>query len=192
MEPQLEEAVRALRRGGLVVIPTDTVYGLAAPAGDADAARRIFALKGRDEGKPLQILIPDARSMSELARPSRSAVLLAERFWPGPLTLVVPAKAGGTVGLRVPGHPLALELLAATGPVSATSANRSGEPTPADIGSIRTHFGAAVDVYVDGGHVDGLPSTVVDVTGPGVVVLREGAVPRADIEGAAGGPIGAR
>lgn len=175
------------------MFPTDTVYGLGASAARPEAVQRIYELKGRQDTKPLQVLIPDTASMARLARPTPAALRLAERYWPGPLTLVVATEDGGTVGLRVPGHPVALELVRAVGPIVATSANRAGEPTPTDVGPIRRIFGPSVDVYVDGGTVDGHPSTVVDLTGSELVVLREGAIPRAEIEGviAPGGPIGA-
>jgi L-threonylcarbamoyladenylate synthase len=183
----VEEAVAALVRGGVVVIPTDTVYGLAAKADNAEAVERIYELKGRPREKALQLLVPDLTWLDRFGHPSAAARTLAERFWPGPLTIVVPGDAGDTVGLRMPDHPLALEVLKVAGAVAATSANRSGEQTPRDLGSIREVFADAVDVYLDGGVIDGTASTVVDMTGAEPLVLREGALTVDEITRALGG-----
>lgn len=185
----IDEAAEAVARGCVVVVPTDTVYGLAADAGNANAVDRIFALKGRPSDKALQLLVPAADWLERLGTPSNDARLLARRYWPGPLTIIVPASAQapdsmtseGTVGLRVPAHPLTIELLHRTGPLAATSANRSGEVTPHDVASIRPLFGDGVDVYVDGGRIEGTASTVVDATGSEIVIVREGAVPASEI-----------
>ncbi len=168
------------------MIPTDTVYGLAARADHTDAIDRIYRLKGRPSGKSLQLLVPDVTWIDRVGRPSENARVLAARFWPGPLTIVVPANEdsgpfGDTVGLRVPAHPLALEVLERAGAVAATSANRSGQQTPNNVASIRELFGDDVDVYIDGGTVDGVGSTVVDMTGAEPLVVREGAISRDDI-----------
>lgn len=179
----VERAAQALAGGGVVVVPTDTVYGLAACADDADAIDRIYELKARPRDKELQLLIPDAGWLDRLARPSSAARRVAERFWPGPLTIIVPAVDGDApVGVRVPAHPIALDLLARVGAVAATSANRSGEPTPRDIGAIRELFGDGVDLYLDGGAITGAASTVVDLTGTDPEIIREGDVTRAAIE----------
>ena len=162
------------------MIPTDTVYGLAAGAEHAEAVERIYSLKDRPSDKSLQLLVPDGEWLERLGMPSADARLLARRYWPGPLTIVVPS-ASGTIGLRVPANGLALKLLRRTGPLAATSANRSGEQTPSDVESIRELFGDTVDVYVDGGVIDGVASTVVDTTGPEIVVVREGAVSASEI-----------
>lgn len=182
----VEDAVAALARGGVVVIPTDTVYGLAAKAGHDVAVNRIYALKGRPREKALQLLVPDVSWLDRLGRPSEAVRVLAERFWPGPLTIVVPGHTDEAVGLRMPDHPLALDVLASAGAVAATSANRSGAETPRDAASIRELFGEGVDVYVDGGTIDGLASTVVDMTGAEPRVLREGAVTADEITRALG------
>jgi len=182
----VEDAVAALARGGVVVIPTDTVYGLAAKADHDVAVDRIYALKGRPREKALQLLVPDVSWLDRLGRPSEAVRALAERFWPGPLTIVVPGHTDEAVGLRMPDNPLALDVLASAGAVAATSANRSGAETPRDAASIRELFGEGVDVYVDGGTIVGLASTVVDMTGAEPRVLREGAVTADEITRALG------
>jgi tRNA threonylcarbamoyl adenosine modification protein (Sua5/YciO/YrdC/YwlC family) len=176
----VEAAADALARGGVVVIPTDTVYGLAAVPWNVDAVRRIFQLKGRPSDKSLQLLVPDETWLDRYGVPSAAARALAHRYWPGPLTIIIPS-SDGTVGLRVPANELALDVLRRSGPLAATSANRSGEDTPNDLQSIREIFGESVDVYVDGGRIAGIASTVVDTTGTRVEVVREGAISALEI-----------
>lgn len=176
----IDEAAEAIARGGVVVVPTDTVYGLAADADRTEAIQRIFALKRRPADKSLQLLVPGEEWLERLGKPSSGARLLARRYWPGPLTIVIQSESG-TVGIRVPANELTLELLRKTGPLAATSANRSGEETPSNIESIRELFGDEVDVYVDGGRIEGLASTVVDATGSEVGIVRAGAVPASEI-----------
>jgi L-threonylcarbamoyladenylate synthase len=187
-------AVAALGNGGVIVIPTDTVYGLAARADLDHAVRRITELKGRPQGRPFQVLIPGSDWIDRLGEPTDDARLLAARFWPGPLTIVVRARsdappapvADGTIGLRHPAHAGALEILDRSGPLAASSANRTGEPTPSTIDEVRRSFGDGVDVYVDGGKVAGDASTVVDATGPRALILREGSISAAEIDDVTG------
>ncbi|MGH2759339.1 MAG: L-threonylcarbamoyladenylate synthase [Actinomycetota bacterium] len=193
----LDDAVAALERGGVIVLPTDTVYGLAARADLTDAVRRITTLKRRPDDKAFQVLIPSGAWLDRLAEPTDAARRLADRFWPGPLTIVVAAGAeapratvaDGTIGLRVPAQPLALEIIERSGPLAASSANRAGEATPSAIDGVRASFGDGVDVYVDGGEVAGVASTVVDVSGPAPVILREGAISAAVLDAAVRGSI---
>lgn len=183
-DPLIADAAAALARGGVVVVPTETVYGLAVSPSDPGAVERLYALKGREPGKPLQVLVDGAAGIGRFGLPSEDADALAAAFWPGPLTLVVRAAptapasvvSDGTIGLRAPDHPAARALIDAAGPVAATSANRAGEPTPTDVASIRALFGTGVDVYLDGGRIEGSGSTVVDVTGAHPIVLREGPI----------------
>ena len=181
----LADAISTLHGGGLVVIPTDTVYGLAGRADLADAVEAIFEVKGRPKERALPVLgagVDDLRSVADF---SDEALVLAERFWPGPLTLVVPRAErftfdlGGTdhhtVGVRVPAHPLALELLGETGPVAVTSANLSGGEAASTVEKAREMLGASVGVYLDGGSLAGAPSTVARV-GDRLEVLRSGGV----------------
>lgn len=193
----VDAALAALLRGGVVVIPTDTVYGLACRP-DPGPVERIFALKGRSPEQTLQLLLPGVEWVERVAVPDERARALVGAFFPGPLTLVLPASpqappavtTEAAVGVRVPGHPRALALLAASGPLAATSANRSGERTPPDVAAIRELFGSDVDAYLDGGILEGPASTVVDLSGPEAVVLRDGAVRRDELAAVLGGPIG--
>ncbi len=188
-ESPVVRASRAIKRGGIVAMPTETVYGLAVAAHNRDAVDRIYELKGREWNRPLQVLLPKDERLNRWSGPNRSASVLAERFWPGPLTLVVRAWMGvpkfltreGTVGLRVPRHPITLDLLERAGPLAATSANKSGEQPLSDVAGLKEAFGDAVAIYLDGGHIVGLASTVVDVTGAHPRVLREGAIPSDEI-----------
>ena len=193
----IDEVVAALLRGDVVVIPTDTVYGLAARAEDPAAVRRIFDLKSRHRDKAVQVLIPDAHWLDRLGRPSEYARRLAAAFWPGPLTIVLPASpdappaavSEGTIGLRVPDHPVCLDILSRVGPLVASSANRSGEPTPAGVEAIRSLFGEGVAAYVDAGDIAGHASTVVHLSSGEPVIVREGAVSERTIAQALEGPI---
>ena len=181
----MKQAVDVLRSGGVAVIPTDTVYGLACLPGLQDAVHAIFELKGRPEDKPLPVLGNGFEALTTVAIFDERAAELARRFWPGPLTLVLPRAIdfthdlGGddvtTVAVRVPQNEVALGLLAETGPLATTSANRSGEPPASSIAEARSIFGEEVGVYVDGGPCLGLPSTVLSLVGP-PRVLREGAL----------------
>lgn len=186
-------AATTLRGGGLVAFPTETVYGLGAHAADPDAVRRVFEIKGRPRDNPLIVHIAAAAQLpTVVAEVTPLARRLAERFWPGPLTLVLAADpdlprstTGGlaTVAVRVPDHPVASTLLAAAGvPVAAPSANRSGRPSPTTAAHVVADLGALVDVVLDGGPCPlGVESTVVDARGERPVVLREGTVTREDL-----------
>lgn len=189
------EAVRRLRAGRLVAFPTETVYGLGANALDADAVARIFAAKGRPATNPLIVHVSDADGVSPLVREwSPVAAGLAERFWPGPLTLVAPKSdavpsivtAGGeTVGLRVPGHPVARELLSSCClPIAAPSANRSEEVSPTTAQHVADSLGPFVDdlLVLDGGPCRvGIESTVLDVSRNPPRILRPGMVTSEDL-----------
>lgn len=186
-----EEAVRILRSGGLVAFPTDTVYGLGALAFDAGAIARIYRAKGRSESKAISVLLADLQEMRRIARrPSASALKLARRFWPGPLTVVVRANPSlpqelshtDTVGLRIPDHPVALALLKSGGPLAVTSANRSGGRSPRTAQEVVEAIGDQIDLILDGGVTPGgVPSTVVDCTSNPVKVLREGPIQATEI-----------
>ena len=183
---EITKAVRILRSGGLVVFPTETVYGLGANALDAAAVRKIFELKGRPASSPLIVHIATIEQARELASDwSDVAERLARQYWPGPLTLVVPKKAfvpdevtAGlpTVGLRIPRHAVALDLLKAVGlPIAAPSANRFTQLSPTTAQHVREAFGTDTPFLLDGGPCDvGIESTVVAVTDDGLEVLRPG------------------
>ena len=181
-------AAGVLRKGGLVAFPTETVYGLGANAMDTAAVAKIFEAKGRPSDNPLIVHIADIKSLSELAVGSFTGVSpLMERFWPGPLTLVmnksqkVPSviTAGlDTVAIRVPSHPIALALIKEAGiPVAAPSANTSGKPSPTSAAHVIEDLTGKVDIIIDGGTADvGLESTVLDVTEKPAVILRPGGI----------------
>lgn len=188
-EAVLEEAARRLRDGGLVAFPTDTLYGLAAVASQERAVTRLFEAKERPRDRPLPILIASAADVDGVAtQVSPAARRLMKAFWPGGLTLVLrrhprfrsPALAGGdTVAVRVPAHPVALELLTRLAePLTGTSANVSGRPGPRTAAEVRRQLGDRVDLVVDDGPCPGgVESTVVDCTVDPPRVLREAAVP---------------
>ncbi|RFA14534.1 threonylcarbamoyl-AMP synthase [Subtercola boreus] len=192
----------AISRGELVVIPTDTVYGLAADAFDPRAVQRLLDAKGRTRQSPPPVLIPDVRTLEALAESlSPAARELTTAFWPGGLTIVVKARSSlmwdlgethGTVALRQPNGPLALELLAETGPLAVSSANLTGQPAAASAAEALGMLGESVSVYLDSGHPEAdsaasssivaLPSTIVDATHPEEVrIIREGAIPSSEI-----------
>lgn len=187
------EAVRALGQAMPVGIPTDTVYGLAVDPFRVGATDRIFAAKRRPRDVSLPLLVAGVdQAMSVSTAVPALAVALMERFWPGALTIVVPARAGLgadlgdddlTVGLRSPDHPVPLALCAAAGPLATTSANRHGEPPMTTAAEVAGAFGPAVPVVLDGGVCAGAPSTVVDCTGAELKLLREGRIPWAEIQG---------
>lgn len=181
----LAPAVAALRRGGVIAYPTETFYGLGADPLSAAAVARVFGVKARVEGQSLPLIAADLAQARRVAAVTGAAARLAERFWPGPLTLVVPALAPfvegaqrhGTVAIRVPDHAVARALAAAFGsPITSTSANRSGEP-PASVVSELGGIAPRLDVVVDGGRTPGgLPSTIVDLTGGAPTLVRAGAI----------------
>ena len=196
--PDIETAAAALRAGGLVILPTETVYGLAADAGDPHAVAKVYEAKGRPSFNPLIAHVADLATARRIARFDTRAEWLAERFWPGPLTLVLPvldtgavcdlARAGlDTVAVRAPAHPVAHALLEAFGgPLVAPSANRSGRPSPTTLADALEETGSAATAALDGGPCAiGLESTVVALL-DAPRLLRPGAVTRAQIEAVAG------
>ena len=187
----LTEAVHTLAQGGAVVYPTETLYGLGVDASNTAALQRLVALKGRELGKPILVLIGDVTMLAQLAADvPLAARRLMRRFWPGPLTIVLRARSGvspvltggsGTIGVRLSSHRTARTLPLRLGrPITAPSANPCGEAPPRCVEEARRYFGGAVDCYVDGGVLQGVPSTVVDARGV-VQILRHGAVSAADI-----------
>ena len=186
MTDAIADAVAAAADGRLVVVPTDTVYGIGTRPDDAAATGRVFEAKGRPRELTLPVLAASLADAARVARLTERARALAARHWPGALTLVVPRTDasrgwdlggdGETIGVRVPNHPVALALLERTGPLAVTSANRSGEPTPGTCDELRVIFGGAVAVYVcQPDPPPGVASTVVDLT-DGPRVLRPGAL----------------
>lgn len=192
----LEDALAALRAGELVVYPTETFYGLGADPYSAAALKRLFAIKGRDPAKPIALIAADSKMAFDLARsvPTMARVL-ADAFWPGPLTIVLPARAGfpsqliglgGGVGVRVSPHPVARALSAGLGrPITATSANLSGDAPPKTLAAARKSLGDKVKVFLEGGTLTGgAPSTVISCDGGAISVIRAGAIAERELTAA--------
>lgn len=184
----IKRAASVLTDGGLVAFPTETVYGLGADALLGEAVAKIFAAKGRPADNPLIVHVVSPEDVDRIAFVDEQAARLMKLFWPGPLTLVLVAKEGvpsitraglSTVAVRMPSHPVALALIEeARCPVAAPSANRSGRPSPTNAQTVVDDLNGAVDVVIDAGPTDvGVESTVVDVTGPALVLLRPGGLP---------------
>jgi len=197
LDAEIGRAVRALRAGELVAFPTETVYGLGADARNAAAVRRIYLLKGRPPGHQLIVHLATGAQLGDWAeRVPAPARLLAERFWPGPLTLILPRAAGvldeltggqATIALRVPSHPVARRLLAAFGDgIAAPSANRYGRVSPTTAEHVREEFGTAVPIVLDGGACSvGLESTIVSCLDE-LLLLRPGGITVAELEAVVG------
>ncbi|MEA2685311.1 MAG: L-threonylcarbamoyladenylate synthase [Actinomycetota bacterium] len=196
-EAALARAIEVLAQGRPIGLPTDTVYGLAADPFVLGATDRIFAMKVRPRDVCLPVLVASLDQALDLATavPDTAAALMA-RFWPGPLTVVLPARPGltadlgddeATIGVRCPDHPVPLALCAAVGPLATTSANRHGEPTLTTAAEVADAFGESLALVLDGGTCTGSPSTVVDCTGVEPKLLREGRLPWSVLVGALAG-----
>ncbi len=183
----IEQATDAVRRGELVVLPTDTVYGLGTDAFSPEAVAGLLMAKGRGRDLPVPVLVGSPRTLDGIASGlSPTARDLVEAFWPGGLTIVARVQptlrwdlgeTGGTVAVRMPLHPVAIELLQATGPMAVSSANISGQPPATTVEEAMDQLGETVTVYLDGGPSgEPVPSSIVDVTGPVPRLLRAGAV----------------
>ncbi|WTM14895.1 L-threonylcarbamoyladenylate synthase [Isoptericola halotolerans] len=194
--PGIDEAVNTISRGGLVVLPTDTVYGIGADAFDADAVAALLAAKGRGRQMPPPVLVPDVRTLDGLATEVPDAArALVEEFWPGGFTIILRAQPSlqwdlgethGTVALRMPDHEAALALLRRTGPLAVSSANRTGRPAALEVVDTVEQLGDAVGCYLDGGTAPGgVASTIVDATGEHLRVVRDGAVSLAELRAVA-------
>jgi L-threonylcarbamoyladenylate synthase len=190
-EEAIEAAARAVRAGELVVVPTDTVYGLGARPDRKKATALLFVAKRRPRDLTLPVLAADVEDAARVGVLDDRARALADKFWPGGLTLVLPrtelarrwdlGDEKRTVGVRVPDHLVTLDLLRTTGPLAVTSANLSGQATPSDCPGVRALFGQAVAVYLCAGPLGGFASTVVDLSGSEPRIVREGAIPSADL-----------
>ena len=187
-----DRLVEALLAGAVVVLPTDTVYGVGALPGDEAAMERLFAVKGRGSDAPIAVLCGSVLQALSLVDPSchHRVEPVAERWWPGPLTLVLPRRddvelhlgePATTVGVRVPDHPLVRAVTERVGPIAVSSANRHGQPTGVTAEEVALALGDDAAVVVDGGALSGSASTVIDATGTDWKVLREGPLPAAEI-----------
>lgn len=187
----LEHALDVLKHGGMVVFPTDTVYGLAALTTKDEFIESLYTVKGRESTRAIAILISSSAELKDIAvLPSEIAQKLADRFWPGPLTLIVPRHPSlpdvlspdKTIGVRVPDHKFALDLLRITGPLGVTSANISGRENTKTAQEVMEQLDGRVHLVIDGGNSPGgVPSTVVDCTTPELVILRSGPIKFTDI-----------
>ncbi|MEA3508261.1 MAG: L-threonylcarbamoyladenylate synthase [Synergistota bacterium] len=200
VESAFADAGRIIRNGGLVVFPTETVYGLGADATNAEAVEGIYRCKGRPSDNPLIVHVASVEQAETIARVSPETKKLMQRFWPGPLTLVLPVLQGvpsivtaglSTVAVRMPDHEVALRLIrAADTPVAAPSANRSTRPSPTDAQAVLEDMDGLVAMVLDAGPTAvGVESTVVDATGPCLALLRPGGVPVETIEEFRGAPV---
>jgi L-threonylcarbamoyladenylate synthase len=184
----IPRALEVLRDGGLVAFPTDTVYGVGALVFDEHAVESIYAAKQRPVEKAIPVLLGDAADIGQVAEViPHSASRLIERFWPGPLTVLVPRKASipavvsatSTVGVRVPDHEVARRLLRLAGPMAVTSANISSQASPTTAEEVYQQLGGRIALIIDGGRTPGgIPSTLVDCTGAEIQILREGPISR--------------
>jgi tRNA threonylcarbamoyl adenosine modification protein (Sua5/YciO/YrdC/YwlC family) len=183
----LREATSAVRRGELIVLPTDTVYGIGADAFSASGIAALLAAKGRGRDMPVPVLVGSPTTLHGLVSQFPEAGWdLVDAYWPGALTIVTLHQpslqwdlgdARGTVAIRMPLHPVAIELLTEVGPMGVSSANRTGQPPATTASEAQDQLGTAVDVYLDGGPTqDNVPSTIVDLTGDAPKLLREGAL----------------
>lgn len=196
----VEAAAAALRRGAVVVLPTDTVYGVAADAFASAATARIFEIKRRDRSQPLPVLVRGPKQLAGLVTSvPEAADRLMAAYWPGPLTLVVASdpnlawdigEAEGTVAVRMPLEEVTLDVIRAVGPLAVTSANVSGQPPATDVAAARTQLGDGVAVYLDAGPRTELrPSTIVDLTRTEPHVLRDGDLERDEVLAVARGEV---
>lgn len=199
-EAALARAVEALRHGGIVVLPTDTVYGIAADAFSPSATGRIFSAKLRSRSYPLPVLVRTPKQVPALVShvPPEAERLMAA-YWPGSLTIVLPEQDGlvwdigdneGTVALRMPLDPVCLDVIREVGPIAATSANRSGQPPATDAAMARDALGEEISVYVDDGpRTDARPSTIVDLTRHEPLLIRDGDLPPDEVLAVARGDL---
>jgi len=188
----IQTALELLRDGEIVAFPTDTVYGLGANAFYSPGIIKLFEAKGRDANKAIAVLIGDIEQINMLTdQINENAVILAKKFWPGGLTIVLPKKielpellsAGNSIGIRMPNHPVALEILREFGPIAATSANLSGKTNPQDAHDVLQQLNNRVPLILDGGKCPGgIPSTVIDCSTEEIQILRAGAISQQQIE----------
>lgn len=177
----LARAAKLVRSGGVIAFPTDTVFGLGAAADDEIATRRVFHIKGRPVGLPLILMVAEESQLEGWVHVDSRSEAMMRRWWPGPLTLILHAKGGGTLGVRIPKHKVALDLLKAAGPLMTTSANLHGREPAMTAGEAEL---PGVIAVLDGGAAPGgLVSTVVDLTGPEPHILREGAITTPELLG---------
>ncbi len=179
----INKAAAVVRKGGIVIFPTDTVYGVGCRADNLESQQSIYRLKKRDSSKPLPVLIADQRQLQGLKVViTPETKKLIKKYWPGPLTLVLATKYGKTIGVRMPEHEVALALLKKTGPLATTSVNISGQKSAKAVKNIPLSIIQAVALVLDSGNCPlSVESTIVDMTGRLVKILREGCISRQEI-----------
>lgn len=182
----ISHAAERLRAGNVIAFPTDTLYGVGARAADPAAVARLYQVKRRPPNQPMVLLVRDRDQVERLAVVSLAAADLMARFWPGPLTLVLPARVptdGATVAVRAPNHDVALALLTALGePMASSSANPAGQSPPVDADQVMAALGDELDLVLDGGPCQiGQPSTILDLSGAAPRILRQGAIAAAEL-----------
>ena len=182
----IAQAAEQLRAGAVIAFPTDTLYAVAARAADPVAVARLYEVKQRPSAQPMVWLVLDRAQVERFAVVSAAAAELMARFWPGPLTLLLPAhtkSSGPTIALRAPNHQVALALLRSLDePIASSSANLAGAPPPVDADQVIAGLGDRVDVVLDGGPCRlGQPSTILDLSGPTPRILRRGAIPASEL-----------
>jgi L-threonylcarbamoyladenylate synthase len=187
----LEKSVSILNNGGLIVFPTDTVYGLAAKFDEPEAIERIYQVKGRDQTKALAVLVANLDQIKIISsRIPENATKLIKHFWPGALTIIfekredlmTPLSVDNSIGIRIPDDSFVQQLSLRIGPLATTSANRSGYPSTTKVDEVLDQIGNKVDLIVDGGEIEGgIASSVVDCRGEIIKILREGAIPKEEI-----------
>jgi L-threonylcarbamoyladenylate synthase len=192
----LDDALSRLRKHQLIAFPTDTVYGLGASLDSPIAIDKLYSVKGRDSAKAIAVLVGEAAALSAITLDiGQAAQRLAEKFWPGPLTLVVPRRLDlpdnlsslPTIGVRMPDHPVALDLLRRSGPLAVTSANRSGAANTTTAQEVLSQLGGLIPLILDGGRTPGgLPSTVVDCSTGELIILRQGPITLEQLRSALG------
>jgi L-threonylcarbamoyladenylate synthase len=182
----IAQAAERLHAGAVIAFPTDTLYGVGARAADLAAVARLYEVKRRPAGQPMVLLVRDRDQVQRMAVVSSAAADLMARFWPGPLTLVLPARVpgeGATIAVRAPDHDVALALLSALGePIASSSANPAGHPPPVDADQVIAALGDELDLVLDGGPCRiGQPSTILDLSGATPRILRQGAIPSSEL-----------
>lgn len=184
--PHIAQAAERLRAGAVIAFPTDTLYGVGARATDPAAVARLYQVKRRPSGQPMVWLVTDQAQVERFAVVSAAATELMARFWPGPLTLVVPARDPGTtptIAVRAPDHAVALSLLRVLGePIASSSANLAGQPPPVDADQVIAGLADDLELVLDAGPCRiGQPSTILDLTGATPRILRQGAIPASEL-----------
>ena len=180
----ISECAVVVRLGGIIAFPTETVYGLAANILDKKAIERLYTIKSRPKGKPFTVHIADTEIIGKMGcRLTDKAMALADKFWPGPLTIILKSESGEKIGFRMPANKVALEFISSSKvPLAAPSANISGSEPPKDASGVLKQLDGKIDILIDGGRTDvGIESTVIDMTIDPPNILRQGAIPRTDL-----------